>query len=199
MRTAGKAGGSAPEAITWRTVERHVAAVEIAHLARAHLGGADGETRRAIGDQREIDEFVERRLQRRGRIVAGGVGRERHVPAQEGERIGLEEAGDPGGERVPVGQARADPRQPGDGLERRRMLDAPPELAQLGEPVLRLVAGDDGGVDRADRRSDQPVGLDAGLVQRLVDAGLVGAERPAALEDEDDLTKPRLQILASAC
>ena len=68
----------------------------------------------------------------------------------------------------------------------------------MREPVLRLVAGDDGGVDRADRRSDQPVGLDPGLVQRLVDAGLIGSERPAALEDEDDLAELRLQIFASA-
>ena len=72
------------------------------------------------------------------------------------------------------------------------MLDAPPELSQLVEPILWLVAGDDGGVDRAYRRSDQPVGLDAGLVQRLVDAGLVGSQRAAALEDEDDLAELRL-------
>ena len=49
------------------------------------------------------------------------------------------------------------------------------------------VAGDQRGVDGADRRSDHPVGLDAGLVQRLVDADLIGAERAAALQHEHDL------------
>jgi hypothetical protein len=79
------------------------------------------------------------------------------------------------------------------------VLDPAPEFLQLRESVLWLVAGDDGGVDRADRRSDQPVGLDPGLVQGLVDAGLVGAERAAALEDEDDLAELRLQIFAPGC
>src|SRR5271166_1445523 len=114
------------------------------------------------------------------------------MPAHEGQRIGPEEARDSGGERVPIGKARADPRQAGEGLEHRGVLDAPPEISQLAEPILRLVSSDDGGVDCAYRRSDQPVGLDAGLVQRLVDAGLVRSERAAALEDEDDLAELRL-------
>ena len=62
-----------------------------------------------------------------------------------------------------------------------------PELLQPGQAILRLVAGDQAGVDGADRCADDPVGLDAGLVQRLIDAGLIGAERAAALEDENDL------------
>ncbi|HTR13698.1 MAG TPA: hypothetical protein VMI72_10730 [Roseiarcus sp.] len=57
------------------------------------------------------------------------------------------------------------------------MLDAAPELAQLCQPVLGLVAGDNGGIDGADGRSDQPVGLDPDLVQRFVNPSLIGAER----------------------
>ena len=43
MRTAGKAGGSAPEAMMCLTPISHFAAVEIAHLAGAHVRGADRE------------------------------------------------------------------------------------------------------------------------------------------------------------
>ena len=59
--------------------------------------------------------------------------------------------------------------------------------ASLRQPVLGLVAGDQARIDGADRRADDPIRLDAGLVQGLIDAGLIGAERTAALEDEDDL------------
>ena len=67
-------------------------------------------------------------------------------------------------------------------------------LRDLGRIALRTGkrACDDGGVDRAYRRPDQPVRLDAGFVQSLVHAGLVGAERAAALEDQDDLAELRL-------
>jgi hypothetical protein len=52
---------------------------------------------------------------------------------------------------------------------------------------LRRVAGDQAGIDGADRGADDPVRLDAGLVQRLIDAGLIGPERAAALQHEHDL------------
>ena len=42
------------------------------------------------------------------------------------------------------------------------------------------------GVDRADRDAGDPVGMEIGLGQRLVDAGLVGAERAAALQHQGD-------------
>ena len=69
---------------------------------------------------------------------------------------------------------------------------AAPEFAQPRQPVRGLVAGDQAGVDRADRGADHPVRLDAGLVQRLVDADLVGAERAAALQHQHDLAEARL-------
>ena len=64
---------------------------------------------------------------------------------------------------------------------------AVPEFLQHGQTLVRRIAGDQGRVDGADRGADDPVGLDAGFVQRLVDSGLVGAERAATLEDEHDL------------
>src|SRR3712207_9393074 len=45
------------------------------------------------------------------------------------------------------------------------------------------------GVERADRGADHPVGLDAGLVQCLVEAGLIGAQRATALEHQHDLAE----------
>src|SRR4030095_13694280 len=61
------------------------------------------------------------------------------------------------------------------------------ELAQPGQTIFGRVAGDDAGIDRADRGADDPVGLGAGAAQRLVHARLVGAERTAALQHENHL------------
>jgi hypothetical protein len=54
---------------------------------------------------------------------------------------------------------------------------------------LWFIAGDEAGVDGADRSADDPVRLDAGFVQRLIDAGLLGPERAAALQHEHDLAR----------
>src|SRR5690349_10441787 len=103
---------------------------------------------------------------------------------EERERVRPEEAGYAVRQRRPVGQASPDPWQGGPDVEVGALLDRRPEGLQLGDPVLRLIAGDEAGIDRTDRGADDPVGLDAGLMQRLVDAGLVGAERSAALQDQ---------------
>jgi hypothetical protein len=66
---------------------------------------------------------------------------------------------------------------------------AAPELLEPWQAVRRFVAGDQARIDGADRGADDPVRLDAGLVQCLVDPGLVGAERTAALQHEDDLAR----------
>jgi len=41
-------------------------------------------------------------------------------------------------------------------------------------------------IDGADRHAGNPVRVNAGVVQRLVDAGLIGAERAAALQHQGD-------------
>src|SRR5262249_59725152 len=66
-------------------------------------------------------------------------------------------------------------------------LDAAPKLAQRVQPLGWFIAGDQTRVDCSDRSSDNPVRLDPRLVQRLIDAGLIGAERTAALQHENDL------------
>ena len=58
MRTAGKAGGSAPDAMMCRARDRRLAAVEVAHLAGPHMCGADCQSRLATLDEREVNESV---------------------------------------------------------------------------------------------------------------------------------------------
>ena len=112
--------------------------------------------------------------------------------------MGLEEGRDAAGHGEPV-------REPG-----RRTAAPTPWPLRTGPCSTRLqnslsrgsrsstvVAGDQAGVDGADRGADHPVRLDAGLVQRLVDAGLIGPERAAALQHQHDLPEFR-GILRSA-
>jgi hypothetical protein len=54
----------------------------------------------------------------------------------------------------------------------------------------RRIAGNDRPVDGADRYARHPVQLEAGFLQGLVDARLVGSQRAAALQDERDPAAP---------
>ncbi len=62
-----------------------------------------------------------------------------------------------------------------------------PEFFQPRDALFRFVAGDDRGVDGADRNSGDPIGLEIMVAQRLIGAGLVGTKRAAALQDQDVL------------
>ena len=52
-------------------------------------------------DEREVDELFQRPAQRLGRVVAGVIGAERHMGAEKGAHVGLEETGDAGRQRRP--------------------------------------------------------------------------------------------------
>lgn len=65
--------------------------------------------------------------------------------------------------------------------------DLLPEAAQACDAILRCISGDDRCVDRTDRDSGHPIGWIFGGGQRLVDAGLIAAERTAALQNERNL------------
>ena len=149
-----------------------------------HMGRAHRQPRLLAIDQREIDELLERLAQRLGRVVAGMVGAERDMRAEEGLRVDLEETGNAGRQRSPRGERVGDAGPGRKQAPEVRALHAAPELLQPVEAVFAPVAGDDAGVDGADRCADDPIGLDARLVQRLVDAALIGAERAPALEHE---------------
>src|SRR4029077_2784335 len=74
-----------------------------------------------------------------------------------------------------------------EGAPQARAVDGPPELVELCKTVLDLVFGADARIASADRGADQPVRLDAYVVQRLIDAALVSAERASPLQHEDHL------------
>ena len=57
----------------------------------------------------------------------------------------------------------------------------------FGKTVLDFVAGNEASIDGTDRGADQPVGLDARFVQRLINAALISSKRTAALQHEHDL------------
>src|SRR5262249_8493021 len=62
-----------------------------------------------------------------------------------------------------------------------------PEFLETFQPVASRIAGNQACVDGADRGADDPVRLDAVLVQRVVDAGVISAERAATLQHQHDL------------
>ncbi len=72
------------------------------------------------------------------------------------------------------------------GPSHRTGTDGLPELAQPFDPLGFRRPGDDGGVERADRNTGQPVRPDAGFMQALIDAGLIGSQRSAALQHQGD-------------
>src|SRR5689334_25334233 len=76
-------------------------------------------------------------------------------------------------------------------MPERLVLHALPELAQGIEAACRRIARNKRRIDGANRSTDDPVGLEAGFVQRLIDACLKGAECPSPLEDENHLLQIR--------
>ena len=166
-----------------------VSAVEVAHLAGADIGGPHGQPGVLAVDPLEIHKLAQRRLQQPRVVVAGGFRPERNMRPHEGHRVGLEEGRNAGGDGEHAGDQRAEHRHRAKQAVQRAMLHAAPEFLETREPVAGLAARDQAGVDGADRSADHPVGLDAGLVQRLVDADLVGTQRPATLEDQHALAE----------
>ena len=171
-------------------VERHVAAVEVAHLAGADVGGADRQPGLLAIDPVEVDQLAQA-----SRAAAPCRSSRRRPP--RAARAG------PG---RPSGWAGRRPGCPADmvsmlatsgpntGMAPNRRCSGPcstrhQNSSSRSSRSRGLAAGDQAGVDGADRGADHPVGLDAGLVQRLVDADLVGAERAAALEDQHPLAE----------
>jgi hypothetical protein len=55
------------------------------------------------------------------------------------------------------------------------LTDGFPELSQALDAMPRLIAGDDGSIERTDRNTAQPVRHNARLVEALKDARLIGA------------------------
>ena len=112
---------------------------------------------------------------------------ERDVRVDEGGRVGAEEGGDAGADRHHIAGHHAEPvRRCSHNVV---LLDPAPEFRQPVHPLAGRASGDQRGVDRPDGGSDHPVRIDAGFMQRLVDADLVGAESAAALKNQHGLAE----------
>jgi hypothetical protein len=69
-------------------------------------------------------------------------------------------------------------------------LHAAPEFFHLRHAMFNAIAGNEARVDGSDGRADDPIGFDAGLMQSLIDANLIGPERSAPLQHQHDLHWP---------
>ena len=69
--------------------------------------------------------------------------------------------------------------------------DAFPEFLQFVDTRLRRVSGNESSVDRPDGDSRNPIRVEIGLSQRLVDSRLVGTERTPALQHQCNLLERR--------
>src|SRR5581483_26859 len=160
--------------------------VEIGQVAAAHIDGAEAETRVLPGIQAvAVDEALERGFERPGVIIArclDGAGRMKpwieEPRTEEARRSGV---GNHSGAHLIDLCARslASKEAAYVGVEAHgRGGDFLPELPQPVGASLGRIASDDRSVDGADRDADDPVGMEAGFGQRLIDARLIGAERP---------------------
>jgi hypothetical protein len=101
--------------------------------------------------------------------------------------LGLKKPGMP---PTAVSQFAASPAKHGqwrDCLMERSVLDTAPEFPQARQAIRYSVAGNQACVDCPYGGTDRPVRLDACIVQRLINADLVGSQSTAALQHQNDL------------
>ena len=169
--------------------------VEILEVAAARVHGADGVANLSRVEQIEIDERKQRLAQRLCVVnadlsgLAGPTGnwrrharleKARHAESRGHRRAGL----------VKETQARLVPR------DRRRQQPArclaPEPLQPLGAQ-RRRIAADDRAIDRANRNAGHPVDFEVGSLQRVIGAGLIGAESAASLQHQRDFFLTRVR------
>src|SRR5882724_2631320 len=164
--------------------------VEIDKVPAADIDGTDTEAHRARIDQVEIHQSLERRSQRRNVVIAQRLGRT--VRIEKGRRdTRLEKSGGAANKRAQraylidesVGELVPAFQRSEKGHPERRGTDGFPERAQPLDALFWRIAGNKRRVDRTDRDAGHPIRMQIRLSQRLIDAGLVGAERTAALQD----------------
>ena len=71
-------------------------------------------------------------------------------------------------------------------IEQRVGCNLLPKGAQFGDTLGRGIPGDEGGVDGPDRNASHPIGMEVSFGERLVDAGLIRAERATALQQQSN-------------
>src|SRR5258708_27700093 len=166
----------------YRNVRRP--AVEIAHLAGAHMGGANRKPRSFTVDPPEIDEFQERFLERHSRIVPGVVRTDRKIHSPMRQKVWPKERRNTADQDRPiresVGKARRDASKIPSGMR----FNPLPKLPELRNSVVAAIARDQTGIDCADRSPDNPVRLDIRFIQSLIDARLVRSKRATTLKHQ---------------
>ena len=163
--------------------------VEISEIARGHTDRADAEAALQIVDAVEVDQALQRLAQRRGVVIALRLGAARR-PKRRRWNAGSKETGHTEGSdqcRAGLVEQGAPAVTLGDGIPRHRRRNHLPEFLQPLHPRFARVAGNDRGVDGADRDAGNPFRLEIEMTQRLIGAGLVGTERAAALQNEHPL------------
>ena len=168
--------------------------VEIGEIAVADIDRADAQARFAGIEPVEIDQPLQRLLERRD-VVMAELRRARRGPDDRRGNARAEEAGRAqrryaeGAELVERAVHRLIDMFDGRAIGRaeraeRRLADRLPEFAQLLDPFFRRIARDQRRIDGPDRNAGNPVGMNIGFRERLINAALVGAERAAALQDQ---------------
>ena len=158
--------------------------VEIDRRAGPHVGGGDGEPYRLGIDQIKIDQTRQRRFQRRRIVVADRLGTvpppnsTAETAAARKNRARREawwRTRSSCWSNSARGRCRSTARSANQGKfgnPDRRLGDRFPEVAQPFDAPLRRIAGNQRTVDAADRRAANPMHVDIGFVDRLINAGL---------------------------
>ena len=154
-------------------------AVEEHQLTGPHPGRTEAQADVPGIDQVEIRQPLQRAAQRARIVEARGAGRARggkigvREPRGKEPRLAEEDRLRDAAPVEPLAEIAAERCPPAVGPG-----DLVPELCELPQSCIRLIADDEGGVDGADGDAGDPFGFIAGLVQRLVGADVIGAEAP---------------------
>src|SRR6266404_1631623 len=163
--------------------------VEIFEVAGRYTHGPDAEPGLEVVDAVEIDQVLQR-LSKRGCIVIAQRLRAALRPQRRRRKTRREKAGDAeGSDQGGAGlvEKRSAAVTLGDRIPGHRRGDQLPEFLEAPDPLFARIAGDDRGVDGADRDAGNPFRLEIKVTQGLIGAGLIGAERAAALQNQHAL------------
>ena len=198
ISVAGNPGGSEPLAMTCSGPIFVSIVSKIDQVARPDMSRADTEPNVVRVYPVEVDQPAEQGLERRDVVVAE-ISRAADRGEHRRRNAGLEEArcapqqGAQGAGLIDelMHQVVLDVGRRTVGETEWSLGDGFPEFAQMLDSPLRRIAGDQGGIDGADRDAGDPVGVEVSLGQGLIDAALIGAERTAALQQEGDTFEVR--------